>query len=220
MNIFADMGYSVGAVLVMSSFISFLGFLTENIWLAARKKYIDNRNMHAPFLFGYGIAVMGLYFIMGTPSCFRFFGTPSESGEAAQFIAYFILTFIIVSLGEMALGTIIEKTCGLIWWDYTAIPMHITRYTSIPTSFGFTIIIVTFMDCFYEKTMDRLMNFDAGKMLAYGIILTAVMTVDLALSIIRMKITGKLMTTWKLDFEKRCFLRCKYRYKNMNRLGR
>lgn len=220
MNIFADMGYSVGAVLVMSSFISFLGFLTENIWLAARKKYIDNRNMHAPFLFGYGIAVTGFYFIMGTPSNFRFFSTPSESSAAAQFIAYSIFTFILVSLGEMLLGTVIEKTCGLIWWDYTAIPLHITRYTSIPTSLGFTIIIVTFMDCFYEKLMNRLMGFDANKMLAYGIFITAIMTIDLLLSMIRMKITGKLMTTWKLDFENHCFLRCKYRYKNMNRLGR
>lgn len=217
MNIFADMGYSVGAVLVMSSFISFLGFCVENIWLAARKKYIDNRNMHAPFLFGYGIAVTGFYFVMGTPSNFRFFGTPAECSTASQFWAYFIFTFILVSLGEMLLGTVIEKTCGLIWWDYTRIPMHITKYTSIPTSFGFTIIIVTFMDCFYEKIMNNLMELDKEKMLVYGIIITAVMAVDLILSMIRMKITGKLMTTWKLDFENHCFLRCKYRYENIRK---
>ena len=46
----------------------------------------------------------------------------------------------------------------------------------------------------------------------YGII---VMIIDLILSMVRMKITGKLMTTWKLDFENRCFLRCKYRYRNI-----
>ncbi len=217
MNIFSDMGYSVGAVMIMASFTAFLGFVLENIWLAARKKYIDNRNMHAPFLFGYGIAITGFYFIMGTPSNFRFFGSPSESSTGAQIWAYFIFTFILVSLGEMLLGTIIEKTCGIIWWDYTQIPMHITRYTSLPTSFGFTIIIVTFMDCFYEKIMNRLMEFDEGKMLIYGIILIGVMTIDLILSMVRMRVTGKLMTTWKLDFEKRCLLRCKYRYRNMNR---
>ncbi len=215
MNIFADMHYCIGAVMIMASFISFLGFVLENIWLAARKKYIDNRNMHAPFLFGYGIAVTGFYFVMGTPSKFRFFGSPIESGTAAQICAYFIFTFILVSLGEMLLGTIIEKTCGLIWWDYTKLPLHITHYTSIPTSFGFTVIIVIFMDCFYEKIMNRLMEFDKDKMLIYGIILTIVMIIDLILSMVRMKITGKLMTTWKLDFENRCFLRCKYRYRNI-----
>ncbi|MBQ7981114.1 MAG: hypothetical protein IJ305_05840, partial [Oscillospiraceae bacterium] len=155
-----------------------------------------------------------------TPSNFRFFGMPCENSVSAQFCAYFILTFILVSLGEMLLGTVIEKTCGLIWWDYTKIPMHITRYTSIPTSFGFTVVIVTFMDCFYEDIMNKLMELDTDKMLIYGIFITAVMTVDLALSMFRMKITGKLMTTWKLDFENHCFLRCKYRYRNINRLGR
>ena len=59
------MNYSLGAVFVMTAFISFLGFLLENIWLAARKGYIDNRNMNTPFMLGYGIAVMGFYFVLG-----------------------------------------------------------------------------------------------------------------------------------------------------------
>lgn len=217
MNIFENMGYSLGAVFVMIAFVSFLGFALENIWLAARKKYIDNRNMHAPFLLGYGIAITGFYFILGTPSDLRLLGRPSESSPAAQFAAYFIFTFVLVSIGEMLLGTIIEKSCGLVWWDYTSIPLHITKYTSIPTSLGFSTAIVTFMDCFYEPVMNRLMKCSPDKLLAYGILLMAVMTVDFVLSMYRMKTTGKLMVTWKLDLSERSFTYSKYRYHRKQR---
>jgi uncharacterized membrane protein len=51
-----------------------------------------------------------------------------------------------ICVGEIALGYAVEKTCGIIWWDYSDIPLHITKYTSIPTSAGFTVMIVFFMD--------------------------------------------------------------------------
>lgn len=218
MNIFENMNYSAGAVMVMSSFVALLGFLVENLWLLARKKYIDNRNMHAPFLLGYGIAITGFYFIFGTPSNLRFFGEPCENKVSSQFAAYFLITFVLVSLGEIILGTVIEKTCGLEWWNYTSIPMHVTKYTSVPTSLCFSVLIVTFMDCFYEPIMNRLMEFDPKGLLIYGLIVTAVMLVDFIMSMWRMKTTGKLMTTWRLDFGNRYFLRskdfsCRYKWK-------
>lgn len=213
MGIFEDMEYSLGAVFVMTALVSFLGFLVENLWLAARKGYMDNRNMHAPFLIGYGAAIMGFYLVLGTPSNLRFFGTPSECGTKSQFAAYFIFTFILISLGEMLLGTVIEKRYGLVWWDYTAIPLHITKYTSVPTSFGFTVIIVTFMDCFFERGMNALMELEPVKVHIYGIILMAVMLIDFLLSMYRMKTTGELMVSWKIDFRAKSFERNKYKYR-------
>lgn len=211
MNIFESMNYSLGAVFVMTAFISFLGFLLENIWLAARKGYIDNRNMNTPFLLGYGIAVMGFYFVLGTPSNMRIFGTPVECGPKSQFGAYFLLTFILVSVGEMLLGTVIEKTCKIVWWDYTRIPLHITKYTSVPTSIGFTVVIVTFMDCFFEPIMNKLITFEYVKEGVYGGLLMAVMISDFVISMSRMYRTHELFLTWKLDFREKSFVRTKIR---------
>ena len=39
-----------------------------------------------------------------------------------------------IMLGEIAVGTIYEKFAGVILWDYTDIPTHITRYTSLITT--------------------------------------------------------------------------------------
>lgn len=210
MGIYSDMNYGWGAIFIMTAFISFLGFALENIWLAARKGYMDNRNMFAPFLIGYGMAVMSFYFVLGTPSDLRFFGEPSESGEKSSFGAYCLLTFILVSVGEIVLGKATEKIGGVILWDYTGIPLHITRYTSVPTSIGFTVVIVTFMDCFFERIMNRLSEFDPVRTLIFGTILMIVMAADFLFNSFRMIRTHKIMTVWRIDLRTKSFHRYKY----------
>lgn len=210
MSIFQDMNYELGSVLIMTAFISFLGFLLENIWLTARKGYMDNRNMHAPFLLGYGIAVMGFYFVLGTPSNLRIFGTPSESGPGAKFASYCILTFVLVSVGEIILGKIIEKVCHIVLWDYTKIPMHITRYTSVPTSIGFTVVIVTFMDCFFERIMNALSQTEPVRTLIFGVILMTVMVLDFLYSAVKMISNHKMVITWEIDFREKSFHRYRH----------
>ena len=65
--------YDVYSMVLMAAFISLLGFILENLWLAVRKGYIDNRNMSLPFLLGYGVLVSGIYYTIGTPEDMRTF---------------------------------------------------------------------------------------------------------------------------------------------------
>jgi len=61
------MKYTTAAYLLTVTIISFLGYCVENIWLAVTQQYINNRNMYLPFLLGYGLTVVGIYLIFGTP---------------------------------------------------------------------------------------------------------------------------------------------------------
>lgn len=206
-----EIEYSISSMLIMTAIISFLGFALENIWLAARKGYMDNRNMFAPFLLGYGLAVMGFYLLLGTPKNPRTYVNDIngniENNVSIRIAAYFAITFICVSLGEIALGKLIEKTCHVILWDYTSIPMHITRYTSIPTSIGFTVIITVFMDCFFERIMDALMRIDHTVSCISGAVLITVMTADLVFNAARTMKTQSMMTSWRFDISERSFQR-------------
>ena len=141
--------YTVYDYFLMMSLISFLGFLLENIWISVRKGYVDNRNMNLPFLLGYGIAVMFIYFVLGVP-------------DKSNAFLYCVICFIIVSLGEILLGTVVEKICGIHYWDYTSLPLHFTRYTSLFTSIGFSLIIT--VQCYPDNSsLHRLL----GKLLLY-----------------------------------------------------
>lgn len=203
-------GYTAGAIYLMIALISFLGFLLENVWLAFRKGYMDNRNMYAPFLMGYGITIMGFYTVLGTPRNMWIFGNPVNLTERGQMCLYFVLTFLLVSAGEIVLGIAVEKTCHIIWWDYSSLPLHLTRYTSVFTSLGFTVLITVFMDCSFEPIMNLLMGLDPVKSCVVGRGLVLLMAADMVVNMSRMKRTGKLKTIWKLDFAERSF----YYYKD------
>ena len=138
---------NIFAFFMLISIVSFLGFAVENLWMAATKGYMDNRNMTLPFLLGYGLAVAAIFFLFGIPSKMRI-GTyilPFKS-KAASIFFYYLAVALCISVGEIALGTLVEKVCGIVWWDYTNLPFHITKYTSLFTSIGFTAIIVLFME--------------------------------------------------------------------------
>ena len=209
-----EIDYSISSMFIMTAIISFLGFALENIWLAARKGYMDNRNMFAPFLLGYGVAVMGFYLLLGTPQNPRTYvnklNDKIENNVGMRIAAYFIITFVCVSLGEIILGKMIEKSCHIILWDYTSIPLHITRYTSIPTSIGFTVIITVFMDCFFERIMDVLAGIDPTVSSILGATLMTVMTADLLFNAARTRRTHSMMTSWRLDIPEWSFQHYKY----------
>lgn len=132
------MKYTASAYLLTITIISFLGYCVESIWLALTQQYIDNRNMFFPFLLGYGLTVVGIYLIFGTPKKWLKKRTASK---ALVYLAYFALMIVIVSIGEIILGKAVEYFCGFAYWNYEKVPFHFTKYTSVPTSMGFAGII-------------------------------------------------------------------------------
>ena len=130
------------ALCMLMILISLLGFITENIWLLIRKGYMDNRNMHLPFLLGYGMVVCSSYFILGIP------------GEFFPTSVYMSIVFSCVCLGEIIFGYVTQWYLGFSYWDYSSIPTHITKYTSVFTSMCFSIIITLFMGICWEPLYD------------------------------------------------------------------
>ena len=118
---------------------SFLGYRVKNISRMVTKHIFDSRHQLLPFLFAYGIALLAIYTVMGTPGELRFFGrrvfrTKSRRNTVLSHVIYFFVICAFIMLGEIAVGTIYEKFAGVILWDYTDIPTHITRYTSLITT--------------------------------------------------------------------------------------
>ena len=108
------------ALFMMIALISFLGFVVENLWLAVTKGYMDNRNMVFPFLLGYGLAVFVIYLLFGTPEEMRIVGNAVViNSKTLSYGLYFGIVMVCISLGEIVLGTVVEKTCHFYWWDYS-----------------------------------------------------------------------------------------------------
>ncbi len=193
------MKYDIYSWIIMIAIISFLGFVLENVWIAFTKGFIDNRNMSAPFLLGYGLFVVAIYFVMGTPQNFilpcKLF---INKYKIIKYIAYFLTAMIIVSVGETLLGVFVEKFLGFEYWNYSQIPFHITKYTSIPTSIGFAFVILFFMGVCFNPILITVNKIKKVSKMFLGILLALIMTVDFFKSFYKMYKTKNLNERWRI----------------------
>ncbi len=192
------------ALCIIVMIVSSLGFVVENIWLAVTKGYMDNRNMYLPFLLGYGLAVMAIYFLFGTPDKLCILGVHASTGSRfADSIIYLFLVSLCISVVEILLGTFVEKFCGIIWWDYSRLPLHITRYTTIPTSIGFALFITVFMGYFFEPIKQFLMGVNPVKLSVTARIVMASMLADFFHTAVYMFKNREFMQSWHVRIGKR-----------------
>lgn len=188
------------ALCMVLSVVSFLGFVVENVWLALTKGYMDNRNMCLPFLIGYGLAILAIYLLFGTPADVLFFGKKLEiKSKLVKKIIYFVIVMVCVSVGEILLGKFVELTCHFYWWDYSRLPLHITRYTTIPTSCGFALMITAFMDYVFIPLQNRFMTWNYWVLSFMSRTLLALMIGDFVYNAYKMKKNGNITSRWTVD---------------------
>lgn len=193
--------YTIYAVFLMIGLVSFLGFVVENVWLSLTKGYMDNRGMNLPFLLGYGLAILFIYVVLGTPENPAAWMGRSVSGQKA-YLEYYIGAFLIVSVGEIILGKLVEKVCGFYYWDYSRLPMHITRYTSVPTSGMFAFIITFFMGKFFTPVMEHFNRIENAGAMAFSILFVIVLIVDYLFGFGYMVKNGKIYEKYKVWLRK------------------
>ncbi len=186
------------ALCMMITLISFLGFVVENLWLLVTKGYMDNRNMVFPFLIGYGLAVIAIYLLFGTPDRICILGKAlSIKSAILSYGMYFLIIMVCISVGEIVLGTVVEKTCHFYWWDYSTLPLHITRYTSIPTSAAFTTFIVLFMGKLFMPIYNWFLSWDKTVLSIVSVVFILIMVVDYTYSVYYMYTKKGMQKRWR-----------------------
>lgn len=195
-----ESSYDFYELSIMMTFVSFLGFLTENCWLAITKGYIDNRNMNLPFLFGYGLTILFFYRWIGTPNHLRIAEIFSIAfNKRSSYLFYFLVSAILVSVGEVLLGSFVEYYFGFEYWNYTRIPLHITKYTSVPTSIGFGVGITWLMGYGFGEIMARIHNMSEVAVKIAGIVLPVVIITDFIVCFTNMYRNRSLYIKWRKE---------------------
>ena len=190
--------HSLVAVVVV---VSFLGYLVENIFLLFKCGFCNNRGMIFPFLLGYGFAILFVYIMFGTPDKPQFFGYKIRN-NINRSLQYYIFLALTVGIGEILLGTSVEMFTGIVWWDYTSIPLHITKYTSVPTTAAFALMIFTFMKFFFKPVCGIADYLAKKKKLKILYITFALIIVDFIFSSIYMIKHGAFIELWHRNIEK------------------
>ncbi len=190
--------YSMSMLIVV---VSFIGFCVENIWMSVRSGMMDNRNMHLPFLIGYGLAVAAIYVLFGTPTKPRLLKYKIDTGRKyLDVCVYFLIAAFCVSIGELVLGNLAEKLFGLEWWNYSSLPLNITKYTSIPTTFGFSILITVFMQFFAEPILNWFEKLNGNVLCVLACVCMTALIIDFVYSMFLMYKTQDFVNIWAIYF--------------------
>ena len=188
------------ALIMVVVVVSFLGFCVENVFISLNHGFIDNRNMVLPFLLGYGLSILAYYFLFGTPNNPLFFGKEISFSSSFKATFYcFTVAFLGVSIGEIILGYATEWCCGIVWWNYTKIPMHVTKYTSVPTSFAFATLITVFMKYMFSPLISAFSKINPIVLGFLSLSLLFLLSLDMLNSALYMFKKHTILNIWKLD---------------------
>lgn len=196
--------YPVIHLLFVGIIAAFEGYLIENGTRAVTQGIIDDRHQYLPFLFAYDLVVLVMYGIFDRPSKMRFFGLhvlPKESkkNRILRMVIYYVSMFVIVTVFEMLVGLGFEALGGGVRpWDYTKVPLHITPYTSVPTSLTFAAIILVFMEWVFPWLIKLCQKIPAKVLVPLTIVLTALLVIDWLQMLLTLAITGDLPDFWAI----------------------
>lgn len=198
-------GVNVYALILSACIVAFAGFVIENVFRLFCIGVIDDRHRLFPFIAEYGIAYFAIFLLFGTPKNMRIFTKKititAKNKKAAAFLQtalYFLIVFLCIGLGEITVGLTVEKTMGIKGWNFSNIPLHITRYTSIPTDFAYTSAFTVFMHLFFDKMTDALSEISPKVLKILAIVLTTTILLDSLIMLCHGMMHNKYPSYWRI----------------------
>ena len=173
--------------MMMLIMLSLLGFLTENVWSYLATGFIGNRGFFTPFLLVYGLIILIIYIVLGTPT-------------TRTLPLYMIGVFVIFTACEIGYGYGFEALFGYRPWDVSELPLAFTPYACLPISLGFAALIGLFMNVHFTVVLnwfDRLSKKTILRVLAVFLLL--VIVGDYIFGIVQGVSQGQRMVLWTLD---------------------
>lgn len=114
---------------------SCLGFILEQSLLNLFHKRYNSSLLKGPWTIVYGIASLIILFLGKKVSSLKL-------NKFWRFSIFFISCFVILSLLELISGLLIEAVLGIVYWDYSNMPLHLGKYICVPVSLVWCIYAV------------------------------------------------------------------------------
>lgn len=103
------------------------GYILEQGIMFLFGRAYNSSLLHGPWTIVYGIASLIILFIGDEIS-------KKNIKKYLQVILFLITSFIVLSILEFCAGMLIEKVLGIVYWDYTSMPLHLGKYICVPIS--------------------------------------------------------------------------------------
>ena len=166
-------------ILLSAIIASHLGWVFEMILFVCLYGGIADRGfVTLPLCPIYGITMLAVYYLIGTPHSGGVLIRGMARGGARN-IVYFLLAVIIPSLAELIGGEVMEIVSGEVLWGYEHIGYNFGRYVSLPISLGWGALIFVVMT-FYDNALNLLRRIPDNLARRLAISLSALVAIDFA----------------------------------------
>ena len=146
---------------LMVIFGGIIGFIIECFATGISKGYIDSRFQRLPCILGYGLMILALYLLFGTPNKMRILKNEiftNKKNLPIKHFLYFLIVTTFIFFCEWGAGELFELLIGVGLWDYSNIPLHIGQYVCLPFALGFGAGAYVFMAFIFSPIMSLLEN--------------------------------------------------------------
>lgn len=196
--------YDISDLWFASLVFAHIGYWVENLFRLFSKGILDSRNQLLPFLFCYSIAMWALYFALGTPKKSRLFAKQIFDGKTKEsrlnsLLYYFSVVFFFIFFGEIVVGKMFEAVSGIQLWNYSGIPLHITQYTSIPTTIALTVGVIILMEYFFTPLINKIQRIPRKIVLITDYVLGAMIVIDWLIMMISINVFKTAPNYWSVQ---------------------
>ena len=194
-------GVRAGTLFLICYLAAFLGWWVENIFRLVSAGVFDSRHQLLPFLGAYGFGIFVMFFVFGTPSEMRLLKkrilpARTKKNHVLRGVIYCALLFSLILFGEMGMGLLFEKAFGVKAWNYTSIPLHITQYTSIPTTAAFTAGIFLLMQFVFPRVVKLIDRIPDRTAFLLALVLGVLIAADWLIMIVSGLVNGSFPEYW------------------------
>lgn len=129
--------------------ISFIGWLFETIQVSIlADQLVDRGFLSLPICPIYGLTIMGIYFLAGTPhepqGILR-----NVNNLIYRYLSYFLISFALPTIAEFFVGMFFDKAFNIMLWDYSHLPLNIGGYVCLWISLAWGFAITLLMRIFF-----------------------------------------------------------------------
>ena len=165
---------------LLALFLSFLGWAFEVV-LAVNYtgEWINPGAMRLPLCPIYGVALLGMYRIAGTPDSKR--GLLKKQEGRLGTALYFIMAFVLPTLAELIVAACFDLFYGIRLWDYSHLPFNFHGYISLIVSFSWAVLIFFFMKYLFEPIKKRIWQIPYEWSMALSLLFAVLLVADLLL---------------------------------------
>lgn len=145
-----------------------------------------------------------MYLALGTTNHPRFFSHRVLEGNTRRDkilarIYYFTVVFLFVFFGEIVVGSIFEQVSGISLWDYSGIPLHVTKYTSIPTCAAMSLGVAVIMGNFFEGLMKKIQRIPYRTTVQLDYVLGTLILADWLIMMVSINVFKKAPAYWSVQ---------------------